>query len=134
MQTNASAIDDWTKNHPVLSRGPDDRIDEASVGAACELERLDHGRVQVVDGGAGILVWQAKHLPLQVGRARPLHWSVDPDSYVAPSRAAERQGCNSLVFAIESADGTWQGILQGALPLRFSGASPELDGAISQHQ
>jgi len=43
-------VGNWTREHPVLRRGPDGRIDSTSLGAAKVLETLDRGLVRVVDG------------------------------------------------------------------------------------
>lgn len=45
-----------------------------------------------------------------------MHWVSGTVALSNGSVAAERQGCNSLVFAIESTDGAWHGVLKGALP------------------
>ena len=43
-------VGNWTREHPVLGRGPDGRMDPRSVGVPDVLEMLDEGRVRVMDG------------------------------------------------------------------------------------
>ena len=95
-----------------MIRGHGQRIQLADVPPS-SLELLDRGNVRVVDGGNHAVGAQSVlHMKFS-GRARPLNWLSEAD---ADTRAAERQGCNSLVFAIESTDGAWHGVLKGALP------------------
>ena len=43
-------VGNWTREHPVLGRDPDGRMDPRSVGVPDVLEMLDEGRVRVMDG------------------------------------------------------------------------------------
>lgn len=129
----ASAVGNWTREHPVLQRSAAGSVSAASVGAASVLEVLDQGRIRVIDGvkDTDDEDEEEEMPPLQRGRARPLHWRSGAMAPVAGASSAEKQGCNSIVFAIEAVGGAgagdasrpgvdwpsgWQGILKGAIP------------------
>ena len=109
-------------------------MDQGSVGAAGMLEVLDEGRVRVVDEGGQSdrgTGTERDDAALQAGRARPMHWVSGTVAEAGGTGAAERQGCNSLVFAIEATDGAWHGVLKGALP---TGPRGEYYDAVMQKQ
>lgn len=109
----------------------------SQIAAASELEVLDRGFVKVLDGATAA---SGSHglTSTQRGRARPLHW-VAGTADETETAGIGRQGCNSIVFAIEarwpsqaspralnsgplddqqdSAETVWQGVLKGALPV-----------------
>ena len=74
----ASASGNWTKDHPVLTRGADRRLDHASVGSPTELEALDDGSIVIVNGhthsDAEAAQVASSSDRLQAGRMPPLHW------------------------------------------------------------